>query len=117
MGLLTVFIFFSAALFLKSSDEPFTISFLGMNKAVARTEADAAFFPDTSYQFPVKGTLSKDTITTVSTFQNISLYWKPVEGALNREALVRYRMKGMHNWVQAQSLWFDERSADSLGNN
>ncbi len=56
-------------------------------------------------------------LTTVSTFQNISIYWKPAEGAADREALVRYRIRGRKNWKQAQSLWFDERVADSIGNN
>ena len=72
---------------------------------------------DSSYSFPSKGIRSLTPITTVSTFQNISIYWKPEEGASDREALVRYRVSGKKNWKQAQSLWFDEREADSIGNN
>src|SRR5256885_15330665 len=51
-------------------------------------------------------------LITVSTFQNISLYWKPVEGSFDREALVHYRIKGTKIWLQAQSLWFDNRQTD-----
>lgn len=36
---------------------------------------------------------------------------------MNREAMVRYRIRGKKNWHQAQSLWFDEREADSIGGN
>src|SRR5256885_2628256 len=78
---------------------------------------DTGFLINSNYQFPTTGTLSSDTLTTVSTFQNISLYWKPIDGASTREALVRYRIKGNSNWAQAQSLWFDDRQADSIGNN
>jgi len=69
------------------------------------------------FQFPSKGIPSTAHITTVSTFQNISIYWKPPEGATDREALVRYRIKGAKKWLQAQSLWFDDRVADSIGGN
>ena len=72
---------------------------------------------DFNYQFPDTGTLSNDSLTTVSTFENISVYWKPAEGASEREALVRYRIKGTTNWARGQSLWFDDREADSIGKN
>jgi hypothetical protein len=62
-------------------------------------------------------TLPGDTIRAVPTFQNISLYWKPTDGSSTREALVRYRIKGTNKWSQAQSLWFDDRVADSIGGN
>ena len=78
---------------------------------------DTGYIPKSNYSFPAAGTMSKTPLTTVSTFQNISLYWKPEEGAPDREALVRYRIKGTNNWSQAQSLWFDNRNADSIGNN
>jgi hypothetical protein len=73
--------------------------------------------PNSSYHFPDNGTLSNDRLITVSTFQNISVYWKPAEGASEREALIRYRSRGTTNWAQGQSLWFDNREADSIGNN
>src|SRR4051812_29562742 len=78
---------------------------------------DTSFLPISNFQFPAGATRSGDPIKTVSTFQSISLYWKPAEGASSREALVRYRIKGQTKWTQAQSLWFDERVADSIGNN
>lgn len=78
---------------------------------------DTGYLPKNSFIFPAKGTLSNAPLTTISTFQNISLYWKPAEGATDRNALVRYRVKGTKNWSQAQSLWFDDREADSLGGN
>jgi len=81
------------------------------------TEKQSAFHDNTNYEFPSKGTKSATPLTTVSTFQNISIYWKPAEGAADREALVRYRIRGNKNWNQAQSLWFDERDVDSIGNN
>jgi hypothetical protein len=79
--------------------------------------SDTSYLPGTSYEFPARGTPSNVPLTTVSTFQNISLYWKPAEGATKRKALVRYRMKGTKSWSQAQSLWFDDREADSIGGN
>ena len=84
----------------------------------AQSKKQVAIFHDIyNYRFPAKGTVSIAPIITVPTFQNISLYWKPAEGASNREALVRYRVKGEKNWSQAQSLWFDDREADSIGGN
>lgn len=61
--------------------------------------------------------LSDAPLRTVSTFQNISVYWKPQNGSADHEAMLRYRVAGAHKWKQAQSLWFDEREADSIGNN
>lgn len=72
---------------------------------------------DPSYQFPCKGSPSSTPITTVSTFENISVYWKAKEGAEDREALMRYRVNGTKKWLKAQSLWFDKREADSIGSN
>src|SRR5437588_4835484 len=84
---------------------------------IQAASSDSDRLPGTDYHFPDTGTISKAPLKTVSTFQNISLYWKPAEGASNREALVRYRVKGTANWSQAQSLWFDDREPDSIGNN
>src|ERR1700730_3211493 len=81
------------------------------------TISDTGFLPESNYQFPAAGKLSATGITTVSTFQNISVYWKTLDGSSTREALVGYRIKGTVNWAQAQSLWFDDRTADSIGNN
>ena len=105
-------------------------SFVAMGKPVVTTAfykslsstspiplSDTGFLPETNFKFPAAGKLSPGKITAVPTFQNISLYWKPSEGATNREALVRYRIKGTANWAQAQSLWFDDRIPDSIGNN
>jgi len=82
-----------------------------------RNSNSSVIVSDSSYEFPSKGSLSLAPITVVSTFQNISVYWKPEEGAEDREALVRYRTKGTKKWLQAQSLWFDKREADSIGGN
>jgi lysophospholipase L1-like esterase len=71
---------------------------------------------ESGFRFPA-GTLSDVPARTVSTFQNISIYWKPLEGSADKEALVRFRMSGTSEWSQAQSLWFDAREADSIGNN
>jgi hypothetical protein len=79
-------------------------------------DSDTAYLPKSNYSFPAEGKMSKTPLTTVSTFQNISLYWKPEEGGPDREALVRYRIKGTSKWAQAQSLWFDNREADSISN-
>ena len=79
--------------------------------------SDTGFLPATNFKFPSTGKLSHNKIRAVPTFQNISLYWKPLDGSSTREALVRYRIKGTVNWAQAQSLWFDDRTADSIGNN
>ena len=142
MRLFSVFIFLFAGSRFQSSKEDFNPSFLGTAEVVVAGRADTlsfspapstvpmsshnpaspsisdtGFLPDVSYQFPAAGTLSGDKITTVSTFQNISLYWKPFDGGSKREALVRYRIKGTVKWAQAQSLWFDDRTADSIGNN
>ena len=98
---------------LASSIDSLRIS-IPVHKSVTVAAADIDFLADSNYQFPATGTLSSDKITTVSTFENISLYWKPFDGASTREALVRYRIKGTVKWAQAQSLWFDDRTADSI---
>jgi hypothetical protein len=69
-----------------------------------------------SYEFPSSpvGTASVG-IRTVSTFNNISLYYKPSDGSVSREALVRYRVKGTSAFSQAQSLWFDKRLPAEMG--
>ncbi|MEP7107938.1 MAG: hypothetical protein ABI760_08145 [Ferruginibacter sp.] len=99
-----------------SSPAPSTIP-LPLHEPVPALIPDTGFLPESNYQFPAAGTLSTNIITTVPTFHNMSLYWKPSEGSSTREALVRYRVKGTVNWSQAQSLWFDDRTADSIGNN
>src|ERR1700730_8845225 len=121
MPLRIVFIFFNCLLpFLKP-----ILPFAETGKQVVESShnpgsapgSDTGFLPDSNYQFPAVGTLSKTPITAVPTFLNISLYWKPLGGASDLEALVRYRIKGTVNWSQAQSLWFDDRIPDSIGNN
>jgi hypothetical protein len=69
-----------------------------------------------SYEFPASplGTAAA-SIRTVSTFNNVSLYYKPSDGSASREALVRYRVKGTSAFSQAQSLWFDKRLPSEMG--
>jgi hypothetical protein len=139
MHLFTVLILFFVSSQFSYSKKSFILSSVGMNKAevvssvdklhasstlpmpthdpISAAICDTDLFPNSSYQFPATGSLSGDTITTVPTFNNMSLYWKTTDGASTREVLVRYRIKRSVNWSQAQSLWFDERSADSIGNN
>jgi lysophospholipase L1-like esterase len=87
------------------------------SNAIAKVERGVNGRTDNGFQFPAASTLSDARVKTVSTFQNISVYWKPVEGSAESEALVRYRVSGSRTWNQAQSLWFDDRVADSIGNN
>jgi hypothetical protein len=97
-----------------SSTVPTSSLFLN---SIQRPICNTSYISNSNYEFPPTGTVSTAPLTTVSTFQNISVYWKPTEGAPNREALVRHRIKGAKNWSQAQSLWFDDREADSIGGN
>jgi len=63
-----------------------------------------------SYEFPEASVGTSSTaIRSVATFNNVSLYYKPIEGSVSREALVRYRVKGTSAFSQAHSLWFDKR--------
>ena len=86
------------------------------SNAIAKVISNSAD-EDTAFEFPTTGAISDAPLKTVSTFQNISVYWKPVEGSSNNEAMMRYRVAGSGKWRQVQSLWFDEREADSIGNN
>ena len=49
----------------------------------------------------------------VSTFECISLYWKPADGAATNPCGVHYRKQGEGNaWREAQPLWFDTNTGD-----
>ncbi len=130
MRLITLSMFYFIGTLFSFSKPIFNTSLIGMHKKVIEHKvrihihkpipsllSDTTFLPDSNYQFPIAATLSSNAITTVSTFKNISLYWKPSEGSREREVLVRYRIKGTVNWSPAQPLWFDHRSPDSIGNN
>lgn len=66
--------------------------------------------PPAGYQFPSGGVASSRAITTVSTFQSVSLYWKASTGSDARKALVRYRQAGSTTWLQGHPAHWDGRS-------
>lgn len=73
--------------------------------------------PGSGYEFPMKTTfVSSGTISTVPTFNSVSIYFNTVNSHESREALVRYRKTGTSKWIQGHTLWFDARSnaADDL---
>jgi hypothetical protein len=52
------------------------------------------------YQFPTEGIASAVAISTVSTFECLSLYWKPVNGLAARRCLVRYKPTSSLTWIE-----------------
>src|SRR4051812_22305375 len=115
MSSFTVFIF--SLIGLLSSVKELVNTFVPTGKSIKSFVCKLPCSTEASKGFVQSHKLLSDTIRAVPTFQNISLYWKPADGSSTREALVRYRIKGTDKWLQAQSLWFDDRVADSIGGN
>ena len=70
---------------------------------------------ESGYQFPsIPIKVSTGKISTVSTFNSISVYFNSPNGKNSEEAIMRYRAKNSTLWSQAQSLWFDDRLAISF---
>jgi hypothetical protein len=104
---LRVLILFLGAFALSSCFSGFKVEPLSLTSS----DSKSATLPgSTNYEFPAKPIgISATPIRTVATFNNVSLYYKPVEGSVSREALVRYRIKGTTAFSQAHPLWFDKR--------
>ena len=51
----------------------------------------------------------------VATFESLSLYWRPAQGAASRAAAVRYRPVGAPQWRDALPLWFDAEDREYRG--
>lgn len=64
-----------------------------------------------SYEFPSTNIYKSNVdLVAVQTFNSIGLYWRPASGGVDKEVLLRYRVKGDKHWTQGHSLWFDSRN-------
>jgi len=53
--------------------------------------------------------------TAVATFECLSLYWSPAEGATDVVCETRYRVRGSADWEPALPLWFDTNRSEYRG--
>ncbi|SFM06021.1 fibronectin type III domain-containing protein [Rugamonas rubra] len=54
-------------------------------------------------------------LSTVPTYQSISVYWAPPDGAEGNTATVHYRAQGQQEWKEGLALWFDPRNKEYRG--
>lgn len=76
----------------------------------------AASRPVPNFEFPAGAVAaSSANLRAAPTYNNISLYFRPAEGAAERTVLVRYRAHGTRNWSRAHDMWFDDRDLSDRG--
>ena len=83
------------------------LSFLETGVEVGWIEISTGNWPDDPGE--LHGQLGSVPIT-VSTYESISVYWKPDFSGKNESCSMHYRPAGTQSWKRAQDLWYDDIS-------
>ena len=89
----------------------FAACLLAITGCVHGAGADEGQLEQRSLEEPPASNLPRPqpSLRAVSTFESISVYWKPNDSKITHDCQVRFRAEGSTNWKQGYPLWYDGR--------